>query len=258
MRAREDQVDNTRILYVLKVLCIGSYAPYLGGSETWAPFLREFPKQDEVIIVDPLDVLGSPKPQSALAALIEERIRDVDVVITHAFSAADTLRVANVVPSNKRRIVLVSPILSDPTRKNFIGRTARSLFRSGIGKRILRHVAIGKIRKLKREDGAMARELDRLLASEPPSEILAQARLRLAASDANALADATAALPSADLTASAPTDSMMIVCGAAGATDKVMMPRLARMFPGVRIQVFEDCGVAAMLEQPQRLRAAIA
>lgn len=239
----------------MKTLCIGSYAPYLGGNATWAAFLTAAGNAAEIQLLDPLVVLGRENPQTALAQMIAEQMRGADAVIAHGFSCADALRAAVANPLPQRRIILVNPVFASGERSNRIAGIARLLFRSAAGKAVLRRIALKKIARLKRDAASVKKELCRLLASEPGAALVQQAVERVAECDAAALAASTVALVNADFSVGVvPPDRIDVVCGTAGFANKVMRPRLQRLLPHAHFHDLPGCGEAVMYEQPSLLR----
>ena len=237
-----------------KILCIGSFAPYLGGAATWSPLLTALGDRADVTVLDPLDVLGAENPQAEFASAIATHIRDADVAIAHGFAAADTLKAGVIYWDDRRRFVLVNPVVSEGRQTNPVARGMRTFLRGRIGSTLVRRSSEKKIARLKRDAKAVRNELRRLFGEEPGPEILREAIARIAACNSQALIDATVALVHSDFIVNRNSSSTVdVVCGMAGLTGKTMRSRLRRLFPYARFHDLAGCGEAAMCQQPEKL-----
>lgn len=236
----------------LKILCVGSYAPYLGGSLTWAPLRRIAGASAEFCVLDPMKVVGSAQPLALFRKMVDEQIADAEIVIAHGFSAAITLRAAATHPENSRRLALLNPVLGAERRGNPLAFVFKLLVRGPAGALVLRRIAATKIARLKADPNVVRAELRRLLATEPDEELVQQAVERVVACDDGALLDSTMALVNADFSMGAvPSDHIDVISGTRGFTSRTMRRRVRRLLPDSARYELADCGEAPMYERPE-------
>ncbi len=235
----------------MKILCVGSYAPYLGGSLTWAPFRKIVGTSAEICELDPMKVVGTSEPLAAFGKMIEAEISDADIVIAHGLAAATTLRAAATHPANSRRLALLNPLLG-AGRRGPLASVLKALVRGPAGALVLRRIAATKIARLKADPNAVRAELLRFLACEPDEGLVQQAVERVVACDAGALLDSTMALVNADFSmGAAPSDHIDVISGTRGFISRATRRRPRRHLPNSALYELTDCGQAPMYERPE-------
>jgi hypothetical protein len=227
------------------VVLVAGGAPYLGGSETWAP-LRERASAYHFVEIDPLRFADAPDIEAAAFTTVDAALHDAAAVVAHYSSAAIVLESAARL-GRDLPILLISPLLMLPrTRRAVITAAVLALLPLGS---LMTVAAKSKAKRLKIDRNYVREQLRIVIPDTAISErLLDQAQLRCRDPLTDRQVERTAeAIRLTFRALSEPAQAMLAKATLLVGTDAIGRGTV-KQFPA---RVIEGNGSCAMIESPQ-------